>query len=428
MATRLAPADAQTFWMSAKVPNDQFLLYAFDGTPRHVDSAVATIRDRARVCDDLRLRIADDNAVRYPVWTDSAVDDGQVVTPDLDDPTWAGCLDAVTRLAADEQLDARQMTWRLYVFPGLDGVPLARGPAAVVVLQMVHALADGTRSAELAALLLGRDLAVPPIAAEMRGCLLPLSVRAARSHRRLVADTAAGTVPAPGQPRPALLTNNKPVGFSTVRTLVRHRAELGGPTVTIAVLSAVSAALAGYLSARGDDVSTLGAEVPMAHPGIRHAHNHFGNVGIGLYPELSAGRRANRIVDELADRRRRAQHPAIVAASRAFAAAPAALLRWGVGQFDPDTRPPLVSGNTVVSSVNRGAADLSFGAAPVILTAGCPALSPMMSLVHGVHGIGDVVAVSVHASKSVIGLDDYVERLAAALGQPITERRHLPPG
>jgi hypothetical protein len=44
----------------------------------------------------------------------------------------------------------------------------------------------------------------------------------------------------------------------------------------------------------------------------------------------------------------------------------------------------------------------------------------MMGLVHGVHGIGDAIAVSVHASASVIGgeagLDGYVERLAAALG------------
>ena len=79
-----------------------------------------------------------------------------------------------------------------------------------------------------------------------------------------------------------------------------------------------------------------------------------------------------------------------------------------------------MTGNTVVSSVNRGPADLRFGTAPVLLTAGYPALSPMMGLTHGVHGVGDTVAVSVHTVDGVLGgvgdLDDYLARLDAELG------------
>jgi hypothetical protein len=48
------------------------------------------------------------------------------------------------------------------------------------------------------------------------------------------------------------------------------------------------------------------------------------------------------------------------------------LLRWGIGQFDPSERSAVVGGHTVVSSVNRGPADLSFGGCPVVLTAGYP--------------------------------------------------------
>jgi hypothetical protein len=96
---------------------------------------------------------------------------------------------------------------------------------------------------------------------------------------------------------------------------------------------------------------------------------------------------------------------------------PGPLLRWGVAQFDPGVRSAMVTGNTVVSSVNRGAADLHFGGCRVILTAGYPALSPMMGLTHGVHGIGDTIAVSVHAAESAVDdIDDYLERLDAALG------------
>ena len=87
-----------------------------------------------------------------------------------------------------------------------------------------------------------------------------------------------------------------------------------------------------------------------------------------------------------------------------------------MAQFDPAVRSPMVIGNTVVSSVNRGPADLRFGDAPVVVTAGYPALSPMMGLAHGVHGIGDTIAVSVHAAESAIGdVDEYVDRLDAAL-------------
>jgi hypothetical protein len=70
----------------------------------------------------------------------------------------------------------------------------------------------------------------------------------------------------------------------------------------------------------------------------------------------------------------------------------------------------------VVSSVNRGPADLSFGGRPVALTAGYPALSPMMSLTHGVHGIGGNVAISVHADASNVDVDEYLGRLRTALG------------
>jgi hypothetical protein len=40
----------------------------------------------------------------------------------------------------------------------------------------------------------------------------------------------------------------------------------------------------------------------------------------------------------------------------------------------------------------------------------------MMGLVHGVHGIGDTVAISVHAAESAVGdVDDYLARLDAEL-------------
>lgn len=115
-------------------------------------------------------------------------------------------------------------------------------------------------------------------------------------------------------------------------------------------------------------------------------------------------------------RRQRFEHPSAATSDAATAAVPARLLRWGTAQFDVHARSTTATGNTVVSSVNRGAADLTFGGCPVVLTTACPALSPMMGLTHGVHGIGDTVTISVHASPSALpDVDSYVERLSAVL-------------
>jgi hypothetical protein len=415
---RLAAIDAQNYWMSSAIPNDQFVLYGFSGVPTELEQAVRDVRQRAERCPELGLQIRDDHRLRYPVWVPCDVGDDQFVVHDLGEPDWNDCLSAVSGLA-DDQLDATRATWRLYVFTRVRGIPGAAEAGTVTVLQMAHALADGSRSADLAGSLFGRPGRVPAVVVpRLVTARLPWrAAQAARWHRRLVKDEDNGQVPRQADSRAALRSNAEPTGPRRVRTIVLSRDQLPGPTVTVAVLAAVSHALAEHLRELGDDPADLGAEVPMAKAGARAANNQFGNVGIGLYPALDRDARIGRIVHDLAERRRRAQHPAMVAASRAFAATPAPLLRWGIDQFDSSRRSPTVTGNTVVSSVNRGAADLRFGAAPVVMTAGYPALSPMMGLTHGVHGIGGTVAVSVHAAESAVGdIDAYVARLGRALG------------
>lgn len=408
----MAAVDAQFYWMSAKVPSDEFLLYAFDGEPADCAGAVERVLARARACPDLAMRVRERGRLAYPQWVPAAVGPESVVRHDLADPDWRQCLAAVVALAED-QLDVRAMPWRLHVFTPVLGIPGVSGPGSVAVMQVAHPLADGARAAAMAAWLFGRVAPVPCVAAPSAGFLPWRAAAAAWAHRRLVRDTDAGLL-APGVgSRPPQPTNARPGRARSARTLVRRRSQLRGPTVTVGVLAAVSEALSALL---GDGSDTLGAEVPMAKPGAPRAHNHFGNVVVGLYPELGFDARVQRIAAELANGRRRFEHPATRAADRAFAAVPAALLRWGVEQFDPFVRPTQVSGNTVVSSVNRGDADLSFGGARVVLTAGYPALSPAMGLTHGVHGIGDTIAISVHAAESALpDVDAYLELLDAAL-------------
>jgi WS/DGAT C-terminal domain len=411
MSARMTAVDAQFYWMSAKVPSDEFLLYAFDGEPTDFERAVDDVRSRAQACRALTVRVDDGSPWTYPSWVPTTLEPGRVIHHQLDDDSWRGCLDAVVRLA-DHQLDIRRAPWRLHLFAPVRDLPGGTAPGTVAVMQVAHAFADGARGSALAAWLFGRATPVPDVVAS-RGFLPWRAVNAVRAHRKLVRDTRAGLLRPPGGVRPALSTNARPVGARAVRTLVRQRAQLGGPTVTVAALAAVSSALSGHL---GDAAASLAAEVPMAKPGVPHAYNHFSNVTVGLYPDMDRQARVERIAADLAHGRRRSQHPAAQASDRAFATVPAPLLRWGVSLFDPDVRPSQVSGNTVVSSVYRGPGDLRFGSAPLLLTAGYPALSPVMGLTHGVHGIGDTVAISVHAAESAVGaIDEYVARLDAAL-------------
>lgn len=412
MSARMAAVDAQFYWMSARVPSDEFLLYAFAGEPADFDRAVDEIHRRAHGCRHLTTRVDDGWALTYPKWVPAVVEPAQVLRHRLGDNNWRGCLDAVARLA-DDQLDVRRAPWRLHLFAPVHDIPDSTGAGTVAVMQVAHALADGARASALAGWLFGRAAPVPDVTVSSPGFLPWRALNAARAHRKLVRDGRAGLLRPPVGSRPALSTNARPAGARSVRTLVRDRSQLRGPTVTVAVLAAMSSALSALL---GDAAMSLGAEVTMAKPGVPHANNHFCNATVGLYPDLTRQARVKRIAADLANARRRWEHPAARAADRAFAAVPAPVLRWGVGQFDPDARPPRVSGNTVVSSVYRGPRDLCFGGAPVLLTAGYPALSPAMSLTHGVHGIGDTIAISVHAAESAVGdVDAYLRRLDAAL-------------
>lgn len=415
-AHRMAAVDAEFYWMSAKVPNDDVQLWAFDGQPADLGAAIDEVLRRARACPDLMMRVHDGCALTYPQWVPAPVRREQVVCHDLADRSWHGCLAAVVGLA-DQQLDIRQMLWRIHIFTPVFGIPGVDGPGTVVIWQYPHALAGGVRASAMGAWLFGRADPLPEVQRRPVGFLPWRVLDAARTHRQLVRDTDAGLVAAGIGYRPLLPTNTRPAGARTIRTLVRHRSQMPGPTVTVAVLAAVSTALSGLF---GDAADSLAAEVPMAKPGVPPAYNHFGNALVGLYPRLDWDARVQRIATDLADGRRRFEHPAKSSEDRALAAVPAPLLRWGVSLFNPDARPTQVLGNTVVSSNNRGPADLKFGGAAVALTATYPPLSPVMGLTHGVHGIGETIAISVHAAESAFSgtdadIDAYLERIDAAL-------------
>ena len=172
--SKLAAVDAQSYWLSAKIPNDQVLLYVFDGAPA-AEPVLAQLRRRAAVCHDLRLRILDDHPARAPRWVFADVP----AFVEHGGTTWGACLHTVAMLG-EQHLDPTVAAWRLHVFTPVDDVPGASGAATVAALHISHALADGTRSAALAGWLFGRAEPVAPVIVGRRGSLLARSVTAAR--------------------------------------------------------------------------------------------------------------------------------------------------------------------------------------------------------------------------------------------------------
>ncbi|MBT0565545.1 wax ester/triacylglycerol synthase domain-containing protein [Williamsia sp. CHRR-6] len=450
----MSSTDVTTHWMSAVIPNDQFLLYSFVGVDLSPAEVASTLAQRAAGLAELRLRVLEvPGSLDYPYWVRAQPEAEQVRVHTADD--WSHCLSLLAQAMGD-QLDTRRQVWRLHVFTPVGDVPGSRGQqSTVVVVQMAHALADGTGASAIARELFstttcsgttasgtagsgttglgtGRSVSTPvlerlpglAVVAALTGVLrtpvalgsvLARAPRAHRAHRRREADIAAGRMSAADSGATPCVVNVHPGDrrrLAVVPVAAARLRRIGG-SVTVGALVIVGEALSSYLEVD----SGLRAEVAMALPPRSQGNvgNSFRMVGVDLaVDEPDRDRRAARIRADLDAARRRGTHPAVVAEAAVLRALPAVLVRHGVRSFDASVRPETVTGNTVVSSVDRGAADLRLGEGRVQLTAGFPALSPMQSLTHGVHGIGNTVALSVCASPDVVDVAHYRALLAAA--------------
>ncbi|WP_194816829.1 wax ester/triacylglycerol synthase domain-containing protein [Nocardia sp. XZ_19_385] len=460
---RMAPQDATMYWLSKRTPNDQFLLYSFADAGVQTAELRAHIERRSAHIPDLRVRLREvPRDLDYPSWVRCEFSADQFVEHDLPQADWSHVQAALGELLGTG-VDAADRPWRLHVFRGVAGAPMrsdAAELATVVVLQMSHALADGKRAAAVARSLFGKDdpLGRPPSPCHPeRGSRLhgrffaalrmtvgtlrvPIQVaqtmargyQAYRAQRTLVELTESGRLPGPGPSFTPSAVNQAVAEANTAqqaRMLVWDAGELRipGRTMTVVALTAVSLALPNYLTTLGKPVDRSGAQVPMALPGKALPRNNYCSLGVDLHiDEPDLRRRADRIAAALSDRRTRAEHPLLSAQDRVTSVTPAAVLRRDLDRYPLDTVPDAISGHTVVSSVHRGSADLSFGG-PVRFTAGFPAIGSVMHLTHGVHGLGDTVTISVHADAATItDIDAYAELLRSAV-QQVVAAHAVPP-
>lgn len=432
------------YWTAARMPNDQFLLFVFEDLGQSWNSLRDFVAGRAWSIPDLQMRVEDVPAdLDYPYWVTREFGDDQLVEPARRDLSWQDCLDDLADRVG-EALDARVSPWCLHLYRAVRGVPgLGDRPATVAVLQLSHALADGRRAAAIARALFGPEpppqappahLSVPtPTTALARAVLrmpwqsIGLVVRgweAFRAHRDECALLERGELPPPLAARPPTMLNRPPGPGHDLRVIVRPLTALRGEgvTVTVAALTAISIALPRYLAEHGSPhVPRLGAEITVADPAEARSaclsRNNFRNISVDLHPdEPDLAVRAGLIAAALAERRARSAHELVRRQERTLDVLPAALLHAGVAGQVVDRAPAAVSGHTVLTSVDRGAADLSLLGGQVRLTAGFPALSPAMALTHGVYGIGGTVTVAAHSGRAVLPDPD---RYAEILGESI---------
>ncbi|ASR04258.1 WS/DGAT domain-containing protein [Gordonia rubripertincta] len=426
---RMAAADAASYWMSERIPNDQFLLYCFAAPSISLDECARRLSARARHVDDLCLRVHDVPATAdRPYWV-SAEPTPDQVRVDTTTRTWSSCLESVAALIGEPLVPSRA-AWRLHLFGPVTDLPAGgggSGTGVVVALQVSHALGDGRRASQIA-----RDLFTAPCDSRGRdGFGIPgpvldagtLVLGALRFPAEFATTIRRGIQVARGQqvdsgkqgcPLTTLNRNPGPRRLLRVIVLDRERLTAAGWPATVAVLVAMSQALPRYL---GEGCRHLGVELTIGRPEKPDARNNFRNAGIDLHLEVDdPDERARLIRGEIDAARAADADPGRVAQRRVSEATPAILARWGIRAFDLDTRPETVTGVTVVSSVDRGAADLDLDGGEILFTTGFPALSPVQGLTHGVHGIGDRIAVSVTTSPEImLDVDRYVELLTDAL-------------
>ncbi|WP_052077603.1 WS/DGAT domain-containing protein [Rhodococcoides fascians] len=430
---RLHPADARAYWMASKIPSDQFLLYCFDTGPDDLDAEVVRLLERSARIDVLSRHVTDAPlGLDHPRWT-SANPCTDAIIVHRAPRTWSECLDAISS-SFEHQVDPRVSVWCLQLHSQVSDAPGGAGPAIVAVLQLSHAAADGALASKTARDLFGTHRLPPATESTSRStgtelasavraaAVLPLrmalmvrgGLRARRDALALGRATDSDSIPPPARSRALTTLDVPPTGRTSVRTIVLPKSDLHaeGTTVTAFALTAISIALQAFLDTPGD----LAAEVTLARQTRGSARNNFGNVGVGLFTaEPDIRTRMRLISDDLAARRVRARHP-LTEAARASqdeveVHVPAFLAEWGVAQFDPTATPPTVTGNTVVSSVSRGAADLTLCGGAVRFTTGFPALSPAMSLTHGIHGIGTTVTIGITSNSAAVPDPDRYEAL-----------------
>ena len=429
---------------------DQYTMIVFDSgdaQPPTFDEVARHVERRAEHVRRLRIRICEvPGQLDLPRWVrDRLPVRDHLIDHDLSD----GRHTAASFLAelSSDAIDATDRAWTVHVGRGLTAVDGVQGAATVVVVQISHALADGSVGTRIARALFGRDeitenlgftddpetsRAHPLYDAAKAAVLLPIRwVRSqfamVRTQRRYVAAVRTGELVAPRSVG-STSSNVHPDGTRAVHVLQFPKAQFRGGqhTVTVTALTAVGAALSTFFAAHGEpDHDDIRALVPIAlAPSVPWpAINRTLPAAVSLHSQLTgAAERASAVAAALSLQRDHVTDHRHVEATLAAENYPAALLH-GFGRHASSIvrrtgRPDRAVTHTVVTSVDRTGLDLVLGSGRARLCAGVAALGPGCSLTHAVYGYGEVIAVCVSVCPTTVpDHSEYADILRASIDE-----------
>ena len=244
---RLSAVDAQTYWMSAKIPNDTVLLYGFAGVPADLDRRIEQIAVRgprlprpggahrrrraphlSRVGASRRRPLAVRRARHRGPHIQGCLDQVECRSP----PTswmrgWrrGGCMCSPTsRAFPARRAQARSRYFRSRMRSAAGGEP-RRPPRSCSAGPMASSRGSTPRRARLVSVCRSWGFVPPERIAGWSKTPMREGFR-----RRPICVRRCGPTRVPAGPR-------------HLRTVVGRRSDLSGPTVTVAALSAVSVAL-----------------------------------------------------------------------------------------------------------------------------------------------------------------------------------------
>ncbi|CCQ14686.1 putative uncharacterized protein [Rhodococcus sp. AW25M09] len=429
---------------------DQFALLVFDSVdapaPTFAD-VLAHVESRSPRIPGLGVRLRETLwGLDYPRWVrDDSPPRDHVVDHDLTEPSWDG-VEAFIGELLSTRLDMRTLAWKLHVIRGARDAPLVQGAATLIVLQVGHALTDGSGVTRLLRALFvphgdptidtplpghtSPDSTVRTALGVARGILFaPVDLAISRWEASRSLRAVLRTAMPPLLPASSL---NRAVGSSrAVRIVPLSAGEVRAvnSTVTVSALAAVGSSLRRYLSAvdssGGRDELGIAAMVPMAlppdcaWPSANRVVVGTVNLHVGIDNPEERPKHIARSLDR--ERTRVTGEPALRLA-RADERVPAPIVQFVQGRrFRRRIRnPEHVAGQTTVVSVNRGGADLELCGATARFTAGFPFLDDGRALTHGFFGLGDTVTVATVTCPEVMpSLGPYTQDLVDELrGRP----------
>lgn len=431
---------------------DQYTVIVFDSgdnDPPSFDDVAAHIEHRAQFVPRLGIRICEaPGQWEFPRWVrDPHPVRDHLMDYDLSDGRHT--VESFLAKLSSIPVDATDRAWKIHVGRGLSAVDGAQGAATIVVLQISHALSDGSVGTHIARILFGRDdittnteyTTVPdPVASRARprfdaakaAMLLPFrwarsQIPMVRAQRKYLAAVRDGDLVAPESVE-AVKFNAHPDETRAVHQLHFPKPQWtgGAVTVTVTALTAVGAAMAEYFAAHGEpDRDDFQALVPTAIPASVPwpAVNRTLPTAVKLHPHVAeVTQRATAVGASLALQRVHVTDHRHLDATRSAEFYPAALM-LGFGRRGRRTAPRTgtpdrVNTHTVVTSVNRTNLDLTLGAARALSCAGVAALGPGCSVSHAVYGYGDLVTVCVTVCPTTVpDHANYVSMLRSAIDE-----------